>query len=89
MLVTFNFGLQLLIDLCSVWFVDEIGYRVSMVLALVWAYVPVINGIVFLKVPIAPLLAAGEEGLSVKELFKSGLFWQALYSQCFYWQHCG
>ena len=58
MLVTFNFGLQLLIDLCSVWFVDEIGYRVSMVLALVWAYVPVINGTVFLKVPIAPLLAA-------------------------------
>ncbi len=58
MLVTFNFGLQLLIDLCSVWFVDKIGYRVSMVLALVWACVPVINGIVFLKVPIAPLLAA-------------------------------
>lgn len=168
LLVTFNFGLQLLIDLCSVWFVDKIGYRVSMVLAhlfaavglvlltvlpdcfldpfiglliavviyavgggllevlvspvveacptdnkekamsllhsfycwghvavvlistgffwiagienwkilaLVWACVPVINGIVFLKVPIAPLLAEGEEGLSVKELFKSGLFW--------------
>lgn len=168
LLVTFNFGLQLLIDLCSVCFVDKIGYRVSMVLAhlfaavglvlltvlpdcfsdpfiglliavviyavgggllevlvspvveacptdnkekamsllhsfycwghvavvlistgffwiagienwkmlaLVWACVPVINGIVFLKVPIAPLLAEGEEGLSVKELFKSGLFW--------------
>ncbi len=168
LLVTFNFGLQLLIDLCSVWFVDKIGYRISMVLAhlfaavglvlltvlpdcfldpfiglliavviyavgggllevlvspvveacptdnkekamsllhsfycwghvavvlistgffwiagienwkilaLVWACVPIINGIVFLKVPIAPLLAEGEEGLSVKELFKSGMFW--------------
>ena len=158
LLVTFNFGLQLLIDLCSVWFVDKIGYRISMVLAhlfaavglvlltvlpdcfldpfiglliavviyavgggllevlvspvveacptdnkekamsllhsfycwghvavvlistgffwiagienwkilaLVWACVPIINGLVFLKVPIAPLLAEGEEGLSV------------------------
>ena len=168
LLVTFNFGLQLLIDLCSVWFVDKIGYRISMllahlfaaaglvlltvlpdclsdpftglliavviyaigggllevlvspvveacptdnkekamsllhsfycwghvavvlistaflgiagienwkILALVWACVPIINGIAFLKVPIAPLLAEGEEGLSVKELFKNGLFW--------------
>lgn len=33
MLITFNFGLQLLVDLLSVTFVDRIGYRVSMVLA--------------------------------------------------------
>lgn len=33
MLVTINFGLQLLVDLVSVSFVDRIGYRVSMVLA--------------------------------------------------------
>ena len=33
MLVTFNFGLQLLVDLVSVTFVDRIGYRASMVLA--------------------------------------------------------
>lgn len=33
MLITFNFGLQLLVDLVSVTFVDRIGYRVSMVLA--------------------------------------------------------
>lgn len=33
LLVTFNFGLQLLVDLLSVSFVDRIGYRVSMVLA--------------------------------------------------------
>lgn len=32
-LVTVNFGLQLLVDLVSVGFVDRIGYRVSMVLA--------------------------------------------------------
>ena len=33
MLVTVNFGLQLLVDLVSVGFVDRIGYRASMVLA--------------------------------------------------------
>lgn len=33
LLVTFNFGIQLLVDLLSVGFVDRIGYRTSMVLA--------------------------------------------------------
>ena len=33
MLITFNFGIQLLVDLLSAGFVDRIGYRVSIVLA--------------------------------------------------------
>ena len=33
MLVTFNFGIQLLIDVLSVGFVDKIGYRISMIIA--------------------------------------------------------
>ena len=33
LLVTFNFGIQLLVDLLSVGFVDKIGYRASMVIA--------------------------------------------------------
>ncbi len=33
LLVTFNFGIQLLVDLLSVGFVDKIGYRASMVAA--------------------------------------------------------
>lgn len=33
LLVTFNFGVQLLVDLLAVGFVDRIGYRVSMVMA--------------------------------------------------------
>ena len=33
LLITFNFGLQLLVDLLSVTFVDRIGYRASMVIA--------------------------------------------------------
>ena len=37
LLVTFNFGIQLLIDLLSVGFVDKIGYRASMVIAHVFS----------------------------------------------------
>lgn len=33
LLVTFNFGVQLLVDLLAIGFVDKIGYRVSMVIA--------------------------------------------------------
>ena len=33
LLVTFNFGVQLLVDLLSIGFVDRIGYRISMVMA--------------------------------------------------------
>lgn len=33
LLVTFNFGVQLLVDLLSVGFVDRIGYRASMIIA--------------------------------------------------------
>ena len=37
MLITFNFGIQLLVDLLSAKFVDKIGYRVSIVLAHIFA----------------------------------------------------
>ncbi|MFR4745903.1 MAG: hypothetical protein ACLT9K_04540 [Clostridium sp.] len=33
MLITFNFGIQLLVDLLSAGFIDRIGYLVSIVLA--------------------------------------------------------
>ena len=39
MLVTINFGLQLLVDLLSVGFVDRIGYRASMLFAHIFAAV--------------------------------------------------
>ena len=168
LLVTFNFGIQLLVDLASIGFVDRIGYRASMVIAhgmaaaglilltilpevfadpfwgllvavmiyaigggllevlvspvveacptdnkekamsllhsfycwghvgvvllstlffrifgienwkymaLVWALIPIVNGVLFTRVPIAPLLDEGEEGLSMAELFKKKIFW--------------
>lgn len=168
MLITFNFGIQLLVDLLSAKFVDKIGYRVSIVmahifaalglaglvvlpdllsnafaglliavviyaiggglievlispimescpsenkekamsllhsfycwghvgvvllstlffwffgianwkiLALLWVILPVCNGILFCKVPIAPLIEEGETGMSLRELCKNRIFW--------------
>lgn len=37
MLITFNFGIQLLVDLLSAGFVDKIGYRISIILAHVFS----------------------------------------------------
>lgn len=61
MLVTINFGLQLLVDLLSVSFVDKIGYRASMLMAHIFAA----SGLALLAVlpdlfgePFAGLLAA-------------------------------
>lgn len=168
MLITFNFGIQLLVDLLSAKFVDKIGYRVSIVmahifaalglaglvvlpdflpnafaglliavviyaiggglievlispimescpsenkekamsllhsfycwghvgvvllstlffwffgianwkiLALLWVIIPVCNGILFCKVPIAPLIEEGGTGMSLRELCKNRIFW--------------
>ena len=168
MLITFNFGIQLLVDLLSAKFVDKIGYRVSIVmahifaalglaglvvlpdllpnafaglliavviyalgggllevlispimescpsenkekamsllhsfycwghvgvvllstlffwffgianwkiLALLWVIIPVCNGILLCKVPIAPLIEEGETGMSLRELCKNRIFW--------------
>ena len=44
------------------------------VLVLIWAIVPILNGIFFSKVPINTLTEEGE-GMSNKELFKSKTFW--------------
>lgn len=171
LLVTFNFGIQLLVDLLSVAFVDKIGYRATMVIAhvtaalglilltilpdvmpsaflgiviavmvyaigggllevvvspvveacpsdnkekamsmlhsfycwghvgvvvlstlffrvagienwkimaLFWALIPIVNAVVFTRVPIASLIAEGETGMNLKELFKQKIFWVLL-----------
>lgn len=46
LLITFNFGLQLLVDILSITFVDRIGYRASMLIAHICA----VTGFVFLTV---------------------------------------
>lgn len=45
------------------------------ILALIWAVLPILNAFAFAKVPIAPLVAEGETGLSIKELFSMKIFW--------------
>ena len=45
------------------------------ILAYVWALIPLINSVIFIKTPIAPLIADGEKGMTLAELFKSKIFW--------------
>ncbi len=45
------------------------------VLACIWALIPLINAVVFAKVPIAPLIAENENGLRLKELVRKKVFW--------------
>ncbi len=45
------------------------------ILALLWAVVPLLGSIIFLKVPIAPLLKDGETSMGVRGLLRSKMFW--------------
>lgn len=44
-------------------------------LALIWAVVPAVNALNFVRVPIAPLIEEGETGLSFKQLLGNRMFW--------------
>ncbi|MBP7479195.1 MAG: MFS transporter [Spirochaetaceae bacterium] len=46
-----------------------------MYLSLFWALVPIANTFFFLKVPVNHLIADGERGLTLNELFKTKAFW--------------
>ena len=61
--------------LLSTLFFQLAGMENWRVLALVWALIPLGNGLVFLKTPIAPPVAEGERGMTLGELFRSRLFW--------------
>ena len=43
--------------------------------AVIWAIIPLMNAILFAKVPIASLIKDGETGLTLKELFSIKTFW--------------
>ena len=45
------------------------------IMALLWAIVPIINGILFLRVPIASLIEEGEQEERMGSLLRSGIFW--------------
>lgn len=61
--------------LLSTLFFVTAGIEHWRVLALLWAVIPLADLILFCRVPIAPLVAEGEQGLSLKELARSKVFW--------------
>ena len=61
--------------LLSTIFFNVAGIGNWKVLAVVWAIIPIVNGFVFAKTPIAPLVPEDEEGMSMRELFANKTFW--------------
>ncbi len=61
--------------LLSTLFFSVFGTGNWKLLALLWALIPIGNGLLFSRVPIAPLIAEGENSLSIVELFKTKAFW--------------
>ena len=61
--------------LLSTLFFMVVGIENWKLLAVFWALIPIVNGVVFLKTPIAPLIESGEKGMTLRELFKNKVFW--------------
>ena len=61
--------------LISTLFFHLVGITNWRIMAVVWALVPIANMVVFMKVPVPELLAEGEEGMSLGQLFTSKVFW--------------
>lgn len=66
---------QVAVVLLSTLFFKVFGISEWRILVLIWAVLPVFNGIIFTRVPINTLIADGERGMSMKELFSSAPFW--------------
>lgn len=66
---------QVAVILLSTMFFRIFGISCWRILALIWAALPVVNGLVFTRVPINTLIADGEKGMGMKKLFKSAPFW--------------
>jgi len=61
--------------LISTLFFRIFGIQNWKVLAAIWAVVPIANMVAFLRVPIAPLIAEGEKGMTIRELAGKRVFW--------------
>ncbi len=61
--------------LLSTVFFAAFGIQSWKALAVIWSVPPVLNAVLFSKVPIAPLLNDGEKGLGIPNLMKNKLFW--------------
>lgn len=61
--------------LISTGFFFVFGIENWRIMALLWMMISVVNGILFTKVPLQPLIAEGEKGMSLPQLLKNKLFW--------------
>lgn len=61
--------------LFSTVFFKIFGIESWKILTIIWVIIPVVNGIVFCRTPIAPLIKEGETGMSLRDLCKSRVFW--------------
>ena len=61
--------------LLSTLFFKVCGIQNWKVMALIWAVIPIINGIAFTRVPIASLIEDGESGMTIRELCMNKTFW--------------
>ena len=61
--------------LISTAFFTVCGIENWKILAALWALIPLCNFFLFLRVPIAPLVAEGERGMRLPELFRQKTFW--------------
>lgn len=59
----------------STLFLKIFGVSSWKILAAIWALLPLANCFVFTKVPLAPLVAEGEAGMHIGQLFRSRVFW--------------
>lgn len=64
--------------LLSTLFFRILGINRWKMAALFWVLIPVINAVVFTRVPMAPLIAENQEGLRLKELMQKKVFWVLL-----------
>ncbi len=61
--------------LLSTLFFKLFGIENWKILAVLWAIIPIINTILFTKVPMASLIEEGETGLTIPQLFSKKIFW--------------
>lgn len=61
--------------LISTAFFSLFGIENWRILSCIWAVIPIITGLLFLKTPIAPLIADGEKGMGFSALVRSKVFW--------------
>lgn len=61
--------------LLSTVFFAVFGIKNWRIMSLIWAIIPIVNGLMFTRVKIYSLSGDGEEGITIKQLVKKKIFW--------------